>query len=73
MVRSVKIVRMVWITKNIMDERWEGDKGKKLEVRGWRVEIVNSVKIVRIVEIVNIVKMVKIVWMVRSVKGVWMV
>jgi hypothetical protein len=26
------------LTKNIMDERWEGDKGKKLEVRGWRME-----------------------------------
>ena len=38
MVRSVKGVWMLWITKNIMDETWEGDKGKKLEVGGKRLE-----------------------------------
>jgi hypothetical protein len=60
---------MMLITKNTMDERWEGGedggrrmenghghgergtkRGKGMEERGWRVEIVNSVKIVRSVE-----------------------
>jgi hypothetical protein len=30
--------RMMWIMKNIMDEGWKEDGGKKLEVGGWRGE-----------------------------------
>jgi hypothetical protein len=45
----------------------QSERGKRLEVRGWRV------KMVRIVESVNSVKIVRIVGSVEIVNSVWIV
>jgi len=45
----------------------QSERGKRLEGRGWRVEMV------RIVESVNSVKIVRIVGSVEIVDSVWMV